>query len=96
MTIGLARLGLVTQASARVIRRQRIARTEVIANASLRPISGFALRRRAQKSAGIGPARRRPIDEFTIVTQSPSHQFTNSLTHGAVRKAKLKLILRLA
>jgi hypothetical protein len=43
MTIGLARLGLITQASARVIRRQRIARTEVIANASLRPISGFAL-----------------------------------------------------
>ena len=61
MTIGLARLGLVTQASARVIRRQRIARTEVIANASLRPISGFALRRRAQKSAGIGPVRRRPV-----------------------------------
>jgi hypothetical protein len=61
MTIGLSRLGLVTQTSARVIRRQRITRTEVIANVSLRPISGFALRRRAQKSAGIGPVRRRPL-----------------------------------
>jgi hypothetical protein len=48
MTIGLPHLGLVTQAWARVIPTQRIARTEVIANASLRPISGFALRRRAQ------------------------------------------------
>jgi hypothetical protein len=77
MTIGLSRLGLVTQTSARVVRRQRIARTEVIANASLRPMSGFALRRRAQKSAGIGPVRRRPGDQLTIAS-SPSYQFTNS------------------
>jgi hypothetical protein len=61
MTIGLSHLGLVTQASTQVIPTQRIARTEVIATASLRPISGFALRRRAQKSAGIGPVRRHPL-----------------------------------
>jgi hypothetical protein len=42
MTIGLSQVGLVTQAWARVIPTQWIARTEVIANASLRPISGFA------------------------------------------------------
>jgi hypothetical protein len=43
MTIGLSRLGLVTQAWTPVIPTPRIARTEVIANTSLRPISGFAV-----------------------------------------------------
>jgi hypothetical protein len=61
MTIGLFHLGLVTQPCAWAIPTVRIARNEVIANASLRPISGFALRRRPQKSAGIGPVRRRPM-----------------------------------
>jgi len=43
MTIGLPHHGLVTQTCARVIPTQRIARTEVIATTSLRPISGSAL-----------------------------------------------------
>jgi hypothetical protein len=79
MTIGLTHLGLVTQARARVIPTQRIARTEVIANASRRPISGFALRRRAQKSAGIGPVRRRPFTNSPNreLTNLPTYQFTN-------------------
>jgi hypothetical protein len=79
MTIGLAHLGLVTQTSTRVIRSQRIARTEVIANASLRPISGFALRRRAQKSAGIGPVRRRPaIHRRQQITKFADSRLPNS------------------
>jgi len=80
MTIGLPHLGLVTLACARVIPTQVIARTEVIANASLCPISGFALQRRAQMSARIGPVRHRPV------TNSPSsaHQFTNSRIYQLV------------
>jgi len=76
MTIGLSRLGPITQASARVIRRQRIARTEVIANASLRPISGFALRRRCSEVGRDRPGPSPPGDEFTIAN-SPNCQFTN-------------------
>ena len=76
MTIGLSHVGLVTQTCAGAIRTRRIARNEVIANASLHPISGFALRRRAQKSAGIGPVRRRPVTN----SQSPTHGVANSLT----------------
>jgi hypothetical protein len=79
MTIGLFHLGLVTQAWARAIPPRRIARNEVIANASLRPISGFALRRRAQKSAGIGPVRRRPLTNSPSPTRRfTNYQFTNS------------------
>ena len=73
MTIGFSDVGMVTQAWARVISTPRIAQTEVIANASLRPTSGFALKRRAQKSAGIGPVRRRPLTN-SATANSP---FTN-------------------
>ena len=79
MTIGLFHRGLVTQACARAIPPLRIARNEVIANASLRPISGCALRRRAQKSAGIGPVRRRPVTNLP----SASHEVTNSPTDNS-------------
>ena len=79
MTIGLVHLGLVTQACAGAIPPLRIARNEVIANASLRPISGFALRRRTQKSAGIGPVRRRPgRSHHRHLTKLPIQPLTNS------------------
>jgi len=68
MTIGLSHVGLVTHAWAGAIRTRRIARNDVIANASLRPISGFARPRRAQKSAGIGLVRRHLGDAFTNST----------------------------
>jgi len=58
MTIGFSELGLITQACAQLIRSSRIAQTEVVADGSLRPTSGFAVRRRAPKSARIGMARR--------------------------------------
>jgi len=70
MTIGFSEVGMVTQACARVIPTARIAQTEVIANPAP-PHFGFALRRRAQKSAGIGPVRRLRVDEFT---NSPTHE----------------------
>jgi len=68
-TIGLSQLGLVTQAWARVIRTQRIARTEVIANASLRPISGFALRRAQSR-----PGSARSVAALVTNSPSPTHQ----------------------
>ncbi len=80
MTIGVPHLGLVTQACARVIPTPRIARTEVIANTSLRPISGFALRTPCSEVGPDRPGPSPPGDEFTSgkLANSPTHQFTNS------------------